>query len=324
VVIADRASYRDGRRVPAPDDLSDALAEARRDGGFVWMGLVEPTEAELNWATRELGVHPLAVEDAVHAHQRAKLDIYDGSLFAVFKTLRGVGTPATVEVGEISLFVGDGYVVSVRHGAALPLSAVRRRLEGQPRLLVCGPAAVLYAVMDAVVDGYVELADGFDAEASEVEGRVFAPGRGDYAGTIYRLKRQVGTMLRAADPLLDPARSLAETEVPFVAETMRPFFRDVYDHALRFVDSSRDANAMLSDILSANVSRVSLQQNDDMRRISAWAAMAAVPTMIAGIYGMNFHWMPELSWHYGYFGVLGVMAAICAGLYVAFRRSGWL
>lgn len=322
----DCAIYREGERVEAPHDVHAALGEARAGGGFVWIGLYEPTGEEMSRLAGEFKLHPLAVEDALSAHQRAKLERYDDTmLFLVLKTLRSEPSqPSDIEIGEIAVFLGDGYVVTVRHGSANPLGSVRRRLEQQPELLRHGPAAVLYSVMDSVVDSYMPIADALQNELDDLETRVFAPGRGDYAEDIYRLKRAVVRVQRALLPLTEPARTLAHVDLPNVPESARPFLRDVHDHVLRVDDATREWNGLLSHILDANVSRVSLQQNDDMRRISAWAGIAVVPTLIAGIYGMNFAWMPELRWHYGYFAVLAFMLVVCGGLYRAFKRSGWL
>jgi magnesium transporter len=322
----DCAIYRDGTRMEAPHDFDAALAEARGCGGFVWIGLYDPTPEEMSHLAAEFKLHPLAVEDALSAHQRAKLERYDDTmLFVVLKTLRLLPDQTSeIELGEIAVFVGDGYVVTVRHGSANPLSSVRRRLEQQPRLLRHGPIAVLYSVMDSVVDSYLPIADQLQTELDDLETRVFAPGRGDFAEDIYRLKRAVVRVQRAVLPLAGPTGTLAQGELPHVPEEAMPFLRDVHDHVLRIDDATREWNGLLSHILDANVSRVSLQQNDDMRRISAWAGIAAVPTMIAGIYGMNFAWMPELRWHYAYPVVLAIMLVICVGLHRAFKRSGWL
>lgn len=346
-MIIDQAVYRDGRRQPCTD-LSDEIERLRElQDGFVWIGLKDPTDDELALVKDELGLHPLAVEDAVKGNQRSKLEVYDRSLFVVLKPLRYVEATSQVETGEVMVFVGEHFVVTVRRGEAGPLAEVRRRLEGRSDELAHGPAAVLHAVMDAVVDGYLEIDGEIEIDLEQMEESVFAGeveveaealGDGDPvdrsegsqrqrsgdARRIYLLKREVLEIRRAVQPLVDPVRRLAERDVPHVPAEARPFFRDVADHLMRVVDHVESYDRLLSDILSAHLTRVSVQQNDDMRRISAWIAIAAVPTMIAAIYGMNFEDMPELGWRYGYAMVLLLMAAACSLLYRSFKRSGWL
>jgi magnesium transporter len=320
----DQAVYREGRRQPCTD-LSDELAAVREAGqGWIWIGLKDPTDAEFDLVKDELQLHPLAVEDAVTGHQRPKLEVYDASLFVVVKPLRYIDATSDIETGEVMVFLGDRFVVTVRRGEAGPLAAVRRLIESDAVRLNLGPVAVLHGVMDAVVDNY----DVIDAEIQEdmegLEAGVFADERRSDARDIYALKREVLEFRRAALPLIEPARRLAEDVVPHVPDAARPFFRDVGDHLLRSVDHIESYDRLLSDILSAHLAQVSVRQNDDMRKISAWVAIAAVPTMIAGIYGMNFQHMPELSWDLGYPGALLLMLVACTGLFRAFKRSGWL
>ncbi|MEU1665182.1 magnesium/cobalt transporter CorA [Streptomyces sparsogenes] len=326
-VIVDCAIYRGGRRTEGPADFSDALAEARATGdSFLWIGLHEPTEKEFDLVTSEFGLHPLAVEDALRAHQRPKLEVYDDSLFLVLKPVEYDDSADTVTAGELMVFVGDSFVVTVRHGHTNPLGAVRERLESNPDVLQHGPTAVMYAVSDAVVDHYLDVADALRVDLDELEAEVFSPAGavGNTAGRIYGFKRQVLEFRRATMPLGDPMMRLAGTGLPFVHEGSRPFFRDVSDHLTRVNEHVEGLDRLLSDILSAHLAQMGVRQNDDMRKISAWAAMAAVPTMIAGIYGMNFDHMPELGWRWGYPGVLMVMGGAIFGLYRFFRRRGWL
>lgn len=327
-MIVDCAVYRDGRRAEGPADYSDALAAVRaaRDGSFVWIGLVEPTTEELDLVSDEFGLHPLAVEDAVSAHQRPKLEVYEGSLFIALKTLGYRPGAAAVTTGEVMLFVGDGYVMTVRHGADSPLATLRRELEAQPELLRLGPSAVLHSVCDTVVDGYVEVADTLQGDLDELEADVFAPGRigRDTAGRIYGYKRRLVAARRATVPLLEPMLRLERGPVPFVRPEAHPYLRDVADHLARANDQLEGMDRLLTDILSANLAQVSVQQNNDMRKISAWAALAAVPTMIAGVYGMNFEDMPELRQPWGYPAAIGLMAVVCLGLYRVFKRHDWL
>ncbi|WP_377268375.1 magnesium/cobalt transporter CorA [Peterkaempfera sp. SMS 1(5)a] len=331
-MIVDCAIYRNGIRTAGPEDFSDALDEARKaENAFVWIGLHEPTEREFALVTEEFGLHPLAVEDAVSAHQRPKLEAYDDSLFVVLKTVTYNDDQDTVHTGELMLFLGDAFVVTVRHGEGIPLAKVRKRLEQQPDVLRHGPSSVLYALCDEVVDAYIDIAAELQADLEELEAAVFSPqstrsaqGTGSFAERIYGFKRQVMEFRRATAPLQEPMERLSGGGVPFVAAESRPFFRDVSDHVIRANEQVDSLDRLLSDILNANLAQVSVQQNNDMRKISAWAALAAVPTMIAGIYGMNFTHMPELRQIWGYPAALLLMTAVCVVLYRVFKRSGWL
>ena len=331
-MIVDCAIYREGHRSEGPEDLSDALDEARSAGGFVWIGLHEPTEKEFDLVTREFGLHPLAVEDALKAHQRPKLEVYDDSLFVVLKPVLYEPESDTVSTGEVMLFLGDAFVVTVRHGVGSPLKAVRERLEQEPQLLGKGPTSVLYAVADAVVDHYLEVATELSTDLEELEAEVFSPDGGGSrhtASRIYGFKRQILEFRRATVPLSMPLTRLAGVgayggTVPFVNDRARPFFRDVNDHLARVNESVEGLDRLVSDVLSAHLAQMSVRQNDDMRKISAWAAMAAVPTMIAGIYGMNFDHMPELHWVWAYPAVIALMGVLEVLLYRLFKRRGWL
>jgi magnesium transporter len=331
-VIVDCAIYREGHRSEGPEDLSDALDEARSAGGFVWIGLHEPTEKEFELVTKEFGLHPLAVEDALKAHQRPKLEVYDDSLFVVLKPVVYEPESDTVSTGEVMLFLGDAFVVTVRHGVGSPLKAVRERLEQEPKLLGKGPTSVLYAVADAVVDHYLEVATELATDLEELEAEVFSPDGGGSrhtASRIYGFKRQILEFRRATVPLSMPLTRLAGVgayggTVPFVNDRARPFFRDVNDHLARVNESVEGLDRLVSDVLSAHLAQMSVRQNDDMRKISAWAAMAAVPTMIAGIYGMNFDHMPELHWVWAYPAVIALMGVLEVLLYRLFKRRGWL
>ncbi|MFE3993994.1 magnesium/cobalt transporter CorA [Streptomyces goshikiensis] len=327
-MIVDCAMYRDGRRSNAPEDFSDALDEARATGdAFLWIGMHEPTEKEFEHVSQEFGLHPLAVEDALTAHQRPKLEVYDDSLFVVLKPVSYDEDRDTVTAGELMVFIGDSFVVTVRHGEGAALSAVRQRLEHEPDVLRHGPTAVLYAVSDAVVDHYIDVAAELQADLEELEAEVFAPNAADTKNTaarIYAFKRQVLEFRRATTPLLLPMDRLAFGNVPFVHDHARPFFRDVADHLTKANEYIEGLDRLLSDALAAHLAQMGVRQNDDMRKISAWAAMAAVPTMVAGIYGMNFDHMPELRHAWGYPGVILLMAGACLGLHRMFKRRGWL
>ncbi|MFE9677985.1 magnesium/cobalt transporter CorA [Streptomyces sp. NPDC006259] len=331
-MIVDCAIYRDGRRTEGPQDFSEALDDARAAGGFVWIGLHEPSEKEFAHVTQEFALHPLAVEDALKAHQRPKLEVYDDSLFLVLKPVVYEPESDTVSSGEVMVFLGDSFVLTVRHGEGAPLAAVRQRLEHEPQLLVKGPTAVVYAIADATVDHYLDVATELQTDLEELETEVFSPDGGgsrNTASRIYTFKRQILEFRRATVPLTLPVSRLAATggfgaDLPFVNDKARPFFRDVSDHLARVNESVEGLDRLVSDILSAHLAQMSVRQNDDMRKISAWAAMAAIPTMIAGIYGMNFEHMPELHWTWSYPAVIVIMAALEVGLYRTFKRRGWL
>ncbi|MFF5015912.1 magnesium/cobalt transporter CorA [Streptomyces sp. NPDC001165] len=331
-MIVDCAIYRDGHRTEGPEELSDALDEARAAGGFMWIGLYEPSEREFDLVTQEFALHPLAVEDALKAHQRPKLEVYDDSLFMVLKPVVYEQESDAVSAGEVMVFIGDGFVVTVRHGEGSPLAALRHRLEEDPEMLSKGPTAVLYAIADATVDHYLEVATELQTDLEELEAEVFQPERGGTrhtASRVYTFKRQILEFRRATVPLAVPLTRLAGTgalgvAVPFVHEKARPFFRDVNDHLARVNESVENLDRLVSDILSAHLAQMSVRQNDDMRKISAWAAMAAVPTMLAGIYGMNFDHMPELHWLWSYPAVILLLVALEVLLYRTFKRRGWL
>ncbi|GAB4066634.1 magnesium/cobalt transporter CorA [Angustibacter speluncae] len=323
-MIVDVASYSGGQRRPCADFSDELAARRAEDDGFIWIGMKEPTYEEFERVADELGLHPLAVEDAVTGHQRPKLDVYKRSAFLVLKTLRYIEATSDVETGEIMVFLGDRFVVTVRRGEGVPLTNVRRDIEESPEQLAHGPGAVLYAVMDAVVDGYTRIEGELQDDLDRIEADVFAGDRGTDAATIYRLKREVLEFKRAAQPLLEPARRLARDEVAYVAPSARPFFADILDHLARVVDHVESYDRLLTDVLSAHLAQVSVQQNADMRKISAWVAIAAVPTMLAGIWGMNFEHMPELPQVWGYPAALALMVTVSGLLYATFRRTGWL
>lgn len=325
-LIVDRAVYRKGIRHEC-GDLSDDLAAIRASEGsdFLWIGLKDPTDAEFADVDQELGLHPLAVEDAVSGRQRVKVEGYGSTIFAALKTLAYVEETSDIETGEIMIFVGDGFVVTVRRGDVAPLTPVRRILEASPeRLAEQGPDGVLHAVLDAVVDTYLEIDLEVAADLDEIEESVFGSNDTAHSGAIYRLKREVLEFRRAAAPLTPAVAWLSSAEGPIESGELQLRFRDVGDHLLRVTDHIETYDRLLGDIFNAHLAQISIQQNNDMRKISAWVAMAAVPTMVAGVYGMNFEDMPELHWSFGYPLVVALMALACLFLYRAFRRSGWL
>ena len=325
--VVDCAVYVDGARLPGRFTHDRALAEVRRRGeGFVWIGLHEPDEEQITGIADVFGLHELAVEDAVHAHQRPKLERYDDTLFMVLKTVRyrGAAGQEVVATGEIMVFLGRDFVITVRHGEHSGLTDLRSRLEEERDLLRLGPAAVLYAVADYVVDNFVDVASAVTEDVDELEASVFSPERTDDIGRLYQLKRELMSLRKAVAPLEAPLQKLAERQIDVIPDSMRSYFGDVLDHALRVRDQVNALDELLSSILQASLARTSLADNEDTRRISAWAAMIAVPTLISGIYGMNFQHMPELGWQFGYPLVLVLMAVASVVLYRGFKHNNWL
>ena len=322
-MIVDCAVYEQGKRREGTLDLKDVVEQCHREDSFVWIGLVEPTAEEFDSVAREFGLHELAVEDAVHAHQRPKLERYGDTLFIVLKTARYVDPDEVVKFGEVLVFMGEGFIVTVRHGEG-DLHEVRERLERKPELLRCGPGAALHAIVDKIVDDYAPALAGLETDIDEVEAEVFSDDRKSSAQRIYLLKREVLEFIRATAPLVDPVNRLANGRYELIHPEIRNYFRDVDDHLVRVHEQLEGFRELLTSVLSANLTQVSVQQNEDVRKISAVVAIIAVPTMIAGIYGMNFEHMPELKWTFGYPLVLSLMAAICLGLYRYFKRAGWL
>jgi magnesium transporter len=326
-MIIDCAVYEDGKRREGELQLSQAYEAGRNGGGpdrFVWIGLKEPSPEEFDSVAKEFHLHELAVEDAIKAHQRPKIEVYDETLFVVLKTAHYHDDTETVEIGEILLFVGPGFIVTVRHGRASELHDVRLKTEKRPDLLRCGPGSVLHAIIDRVVDDYEPVVAGIEDDIEELEEEVFSPQRTNPTERIYKLKREVLEMHRATAPLQEPLQKLASGYYGLVHEEIQEYFRDVYDHVLRANETVDGFREMLNGILDANAAQVGVRQNDDMRKISAWVAIAAVPTAIAGIYGMNFEHMPELHWRFGYPAAIAAIALICFMLWRQFKRVGWL
>jgi magnesium transporter len=323
-MIVDCAVYEDGCRRDGDLALKDAFEAGRDDDAFVWIGLHEPTSEEFEAVRLEFGLHELAVEDAINAHQRPKLEVYGDTLLVVLKPARYYDETDDIELGEILLFVGDGFIVSVRHGEATALTEVRRIVEGSRERLRRGPETVLHAIVDRVVDEYVPVARSLEEDIEEVEAEVFSPERTNSAERIFKLKREILEFSRATGPLTEALDALCEDTMPHIDSSMSSYFRDVRDHLARVVEQTEGNRELLTSVLTANLSQIGVRQNEDMRRISAWVAIVAVPTMIAGVYGMNFDHMPELRWLYGYPAALGLMAVASVLLYRAFRKSGWL
>ncbi|MGH3436160.1 MAG: magnesium and cobalt transport protein CorA [Sciscionella sp.] len=329
--VVDCGVYVDGKRLPGSWSHAEAIAQVReRREGFVWIGLHEPDAEQIQGIAETFGLHELAVEDAVHAHQRPKLERYPDMLFMVLKTMRYVDHSAPeavseiVETGEIMTFLGKDFVVTVRHGAHSGLSSIRNALEADSEQLALGPAAVLHAMADQVVDAYLAVTAAVEEDIDEMETRVFDPKTVLGADPIYLMKREVLELRRAVMPLAVPLRRLAEGYTPLVPDEVRSYFRNVDDHLTTVSERVAGFDELLTTLVDATLAKISLQQNTDMRKITAWAAIIAVPTMIAGIYGMNFRNMPELHWTYGYPAALLVILFACLIVYRILRRNRWL
>ena len=323
-MIVDCAVYTEGARQGGGLSIKGSQAAAIGARGFVWLGLFEPSKAEFADATAEFDFHELAVEDALTAHQRPKLDIYDDSILVVLKTARYLDDTEAVELGEILVLLGTDFIVVVRHGAASPLALVRKRLESDSTLLGLGPSAVLYGILDAVVDAYQPVVDGLDKDITELEKEVFSNARHNPAERIYFLMREVLEFQQAVASLLDPIDRLARGHRAYINEELTEYLRDVHDHVVRIAQRVASFRELLSSILEANLAQVGLRQNEDMRRISAWVAVAAVPTLIAGIFGMNFAEVPGTTESWGFAVVVLAMIVIASVLHHLFRKSGWL
>ncbi len=329
--VVDCAVYVDGHRLPGRWTHDGALAEVRRrDDGFVWIGLHEPDEEQITSIAEVFGLHELAVEDAVHAHQRPKLERYEDMLFMVLKTVCYIGhdQPGTenqiVETGEVMVFVGPDFVITVRHGKHSSLKDVRSRLEDDPEQLALGPAAVLHSIADRVVDTYLDVTEAIEDDIDEMEAQVFTPRSTMDAEQIYVMKREVLELRRAAMPLATPLRKLTEGYSALIPHDVRSYFRDVEDHLVTVVERVAGFNELLTTLVDAALAKITMQQNNDMRKITSYAALITVPTMIAGLYGMNFDYIPGQSQPFGFLSVLIGSVLVCAFLFRQFRRNHWL
>ena len=324
-MIVDCAHYRDGRRQhEEPLDIEAAAAAAHGDGDFVWLGLHEPGDDELALAEKAFGLHELAVEDARNAHQRPKIEDYGGrTFFIVLKTARYDDEREEVDFGEINIFAGPGYVITVRHGTASGLGAARQRLQERPELLAKGPAAIVWAILDKVVDDYAPVVAGIEDDIEEVEQEIFHQHQ-DSTQRIYFLKREVIEFHRAVSPLLGPLELLERGAYTRVDEQLQRYFRDIADHARRVDEMVLGQRELLTSILEANLALLGVKQNEVIRGISAYAAIIAVPTFLASIWGINFEHMPELPEPWGYPAALALMAICVFALYRFFKRIEWL
>jgi len=325
----DWGHYCQGHRAEVPD-FASAVNAARDGAGFVWLGLHEPSAEQLEQLGKVFSLHPLALEDAATARQRPKIERHESDIFLAMRTLayvdsidRGAGGDV-VETGAVMVFLGEYFVITIRHGKHASMAGLRKRLEDNPEQLALGPSAVLHAVTDKVVDDYLAVVDSVQQDLEEIETTVFAPRAGTDIERIYQLKRDIIEMKRTVWPLAAPLRELSERPRRMIHPEIREYFRDVTDHLTRVHEQVASFDELLTSILQAGLARVAVAENEDMRKISAWVAIAAVPTMIAGIYGMNFDHMPELQHQWGYPAVLTLMAGICATLFRGFKRNGWL
>ncbi|WP_024441684.1 magnesium/cobalt transporter CorA [Mycobacterium sp. UM_WGJ] len=334
-VLVDCGVYADGERIPGEFTPAGARAKVREieAGGreaFVWVGLHEPDAAQMQGVAATFQLHPLSVEDAVQAHQRPKLERYDDTLFLALKTVNYVPHESAVlpreivETGEIMIFVGKNFVVTVRHGEHSGLAQVRKRMDTDPQQMRLGPFAVMHAIADYVVDRYVEVTNLMESDIDVIEETAFAPGTRTDVEPIYQIKREVVELRRAVAPLSVPFERMQNDYRDLISKEVRRYLRDVADHQTRAAEQIAGYDELLSSLVQAALARVGMQQNTDMRKMSAWAGIIAVPTMIAGIYGMNFDRMPVLHWAFGYPAVVTGMCVISAVLYRAFRRNGWL
>lgn len=321
-MIVDSAIYVDGHR-SGPVPLEGARETCLARGGFAWIGLYEPTREEFDSVAGEFGLHELAVKDAVKEHLRPKVERYGDALFVVLMAARYVEETEAVEFGEIHAFVGRDFIVTVRHGEAPELGKVRRRMEASPDLLRRGPTAVLYTIMDRVVEDYGPVIEGLENDIDEIETEVFG-GNPGVSRRIYELSREVISFHRATQPLAGALERLTGEAGNEVDPDVRRYLRNAQDRVLRVTEQIEGFRELLSNILNVNLTMVSVRQNDQVQKISAWAAILIVPTIITGVYGMNFRYMPELVWPLGYPFALFLMVFVSSLLYLGFKRSGWL
>jgi magnesium transporter len=323
-VILDCAHYKDGsRQNKDPLPVDEAARRHSEDDGFVWIGMHDPDPRELRDVAERFDLPELAVEDAMQAHQRPKLEDYDEGYFLVLHTARYLDDVEQVEFGEVHVFTGPCFVIVIRHGAASELRGARQRIEDNPELLKEGPPAAVWAILDKIVDDYEPVMAGLENDVEEVEVAVFGESS-DQTERIYFLRRELAEFYRAVHPLLQPLEELISKEHPELDGPMREHIRDVADHVKRLEDAIATQRELLTSILQANLAVISVRQNDIVKRISGWAAIITVPTLIASIYGMNFRHMPELNWQYGYPAALAVMVVLGAALHRVLRRAGWL
>jgi magnesium transporter len=321
--IINCAAYSQGRRTNVVE-LSNVHQVLKNTDQFVWIGLHEPSEEVLNEVQREFSLHELAVDDAHSAHQRPKLEMYGESLFIVMRTAQ-IKPNHHTDFGETHFFVGSNYIVSVRHGSTVSYADVRTRCESAPYLLSKGQGFVLYAIMDFIVDKYYPVVHELEQELEVIEDKIFKekPNR-QSTEQIYQLKRELLEVKRAVSPLIEVCNRLTRLDIKCISEETRPYFRDVYDNVVRINEIVDNTRELLNTALDANFSLISISQNDVSKKFAGWAAIIAIPTMVAGFYGMNFKVMPEAEWEYGFYSVIFITIVACVIAFYLFRRSGWL
>jgi len=321
--IINCAAYSQGRRI-ADVRLDDVYETLKDTSQFVWIGLHEPSEEILSQVQKQFGLHDLAIEDAHSAHQRSKMELYGNSVFIVMRTAQ-MNQEHHIDFGETHLFVGPNFIVSVRHGSSVSYADVRMRCENSPTLLGKGQGFALYAIMDFIIDKYFPVVNDLEQELEKLEDSIFKekPSR-ETTEQIYQLKRELLEVKRAVSPMVDICNRLMRFDIVFISEDTRPYFRDVYDSVIRINEIMDNTRELLNTALEANFSLISISQNDVSKKFAGWAAIIAIPTMVAGFYGMNFRFMPEAEWEYGFYAVILVTILACCLLYYLFRRSGWL
>jgi len=325
-MLVNCAAYQDGRKL-ADIPVAEISDYVTRPDCFVWVALADATQQELDEMAAEFGLHALAVEDARHGHQRPKIEEYDDSLFAVLHTVEAPGAEgdSSLDQGEVDIFVGPNYILTVRSRTHKGFADVRARCEREPELLRHGSGFVFYALMDAVVDRYFPIIDMLESELEQIEENIF--GRQSARSNImalYALKRRLMALKHAVDPLMEASGKLYGGRVPHICSGLGEYFRDVYDHLHRIHETIEGIREMLTTAIQVNLGMISLAENEVTKKLAAWAAIIAVPTMVAGIYGMNFKNMPELDWQYGYFVSLALMVVADVYLYFRFKRARWL
>ena len=322
--IINCAAYLNGKRI-ANIEASNISQVLQNPDEFVWVGLHEPSEETLVFFQQQFNLHDLAIEDAHNAHQRPKIEMYGDTLFAVLRTAQLNKANHHIEFGETHFFVGPNFLITIRHGSSISYADVRTRCESTPHLLRKGQGFALYAVMDSIVDQYFPIIEILEEDLQNIEDKIFKerPTR-QTTEDIYQLKRELLDVKRAVSPLIDLANRLMRFDITLISEETQPYFRDIYDHAIRINEMVDHARELLNTALEANFSLLSIAQSDVSKKFAGWAAIIAVPTMVAGFYGMNFRFMPELEWHYGYPTVVLFTVSLCVIIYVLFKRSGWL
>lgn len=322
--VVNCAAYSEGRRV-ANINVNDIRDVFENTEHFIWVGLHEPGEEMLSMFQKQFQLHDLAIEDAHNAHQRPKIERYGNTIFVVLRTAKMNSAMNKIDFGETHFFVGSHFLITVRHGSSIPYTDVRNRCESTPQLLGIGEGFALYAVMDSIVDQYFPVVEALEEGLLSIEDKVFRdkPSR-ETTEDIYLLKRQLLEVKRAVSPLIDICNRLMRFDIKLISEETQPYFRDIYDHVVRINEMVDHTRELLNTALEANFSLLAIAQNEVSKKFAGWAAIIAVPTMVAGFYGMNFEFMPELGWHYGYPVVVAGTIIMCLVIFFLFRRSGWL